>query len=535
MDPLRVLIVDDSEDDAALMTRELRRSGFDPAVRRVETAEAMHAALADRSWAIILADYRMPAFSGTRALELLQASGLDIPFILVSGTVGEETAVAMMKAGASDFVLKHKLGRLGPAVARELREAEMRKRRRWAEAALETLAEAGKLMVEAPEFDVVVRRAAAIAVPRLADWSIVYVRGPKSIGDATAFAGAPNVAEPALASLADDYRPTGDPEDAWLGAAIGARKPELLATVDEADLARLARDAKQLALLRALAPGSLMIIPLNARDHAMGVLLLAAEAPGRYGAADLGVASEIGGRIALLFENARLSRDREEFISAAIHEIKTPITVIKTAVQLMEQMTPAEREQRVSDLLARLDRQCNRLDRLVTQVLEISRLDLKRLTLARRPTDLAAMVERIADEMRDVNPKHQIVIVRNDAMTVDVDPDRVEQVLTNLVTNAIKYSPAGTRVEIESRRGAREATVAVRDFGIGIPREKQAHLFERFYRAHVGTAYEHASSLGVGLYLCREFVARHGGRMWFESVEGKGSTFGFTLPFEVAR
>lgn len=131
--PLRVLVVEDSEDDAQLILRELRRGGFEPDFERVETAEAMRAALEDRKWDIVIADYRMPQFSAPAALEQLNASGIDVPFIIVSGTIGEETAVAALKAGAHDFLIKSKLARLIPAIERELREAEMRRERRQLE------------------------------------------------------------------------------------------------------------------------------------------------------------------------------------------------------------------------------------------------------------------------------------------------------------------------------------------------------------------------------------------------------------------
>ncbi|MCL4294640.1 MAG: PAS domain S-box protein [Anaerolineae bacterium] len=134
--PLRVLIVEDSEDDTLLLLRELRRGGYDPTYERVETAEAMRAALAGQSWEIVIADYSLPHFSAPAALALLQASGLDLPFIIVSGTVGEETAVAAMKAGAHDYLMKGQLARLVPAIERELREAEGRRERRRAEEAL---------------------------------------------------------------------------------------------------------------------------------------------------------------------------------------------------------------------------------------------------------------------------------------------------------------------------------------------------------------------------------------------------------------
>jgi len=134
--PLRVLIVEDAEDDALLLLRELRRGGYDPAYERVDTPVAMHAALDRQEWDIILSDYAMPHFSGLAALALVQERGLDLPFLLVSGTIGEESAVAAMRAGAHDYLMKDKLARLAPAVARELHEAAVRRARRQAEQAL---------------------------------------------------------------------------------------------------------------------------------------------------------------------------------------------------------------------------------------------------------------------------------------------------------------------------------------------------------------------------------------------------------------
>ncbi len=529
-EPLAVLIIDDSEDDALLIARELRRAEFAVVARRVDTAEEMLAALAEQTWDLIIADYRMPHFSGPLALALFQKSGLDIPFILVSGTVGEETAVGLMKAGATDFVLKHHLARLRPVVERELREAELRRRRRWAEAALEILAETGKLAVEPPDFEELLRRAAALPVPRLADWCVYYASDRSERCDATAVASAAGVDVAALNALAAGYPPAADASDPFFGDALRLASPTILGSIGDSDLMRLARDTRHAELLRALELRSLMIIPQVTRDKLIGILVLASRRPARYSAADLGIAKEIGGRLALVLENARLSRSREEFMSTAIHEIKTPIFVIKTAVQLAQRMPLELQQAKFPDLFARIDRQCNRLTRMVTEVLEVSRLDLRRTTLARRPTNLSELVVRCVEEMRGVSASHTLVIRRNDSVTVDVDPDRIEQVVTNLLSNAIRYAPRGGPVEIESYRKAGAAVVSVRDHGIGIPGEKQARIFERFYRAHAGTAYEHASSLGVGLYLSREFVTRHGGRMWFESTEGEGSIFSFSLP-----
>ena len=134
--PLRVLIVEDSESDAGLIVRRLQQAGYDLVHERVETAGEMRTALTKPDWDIVLADYKMPRFSAPAALEILKASGRDLPFIIVSGTIGEEKAVAMMKAGAHDYVMKHNLARLVPAVQRELKEAEGRREHRRAEEAL---------------------------------------------------------------------------------------------------------------------------------------------------------------------------------------------------------------------------------------------------------------------------------------------------------------------------------------------------------------------------------------------------------------
>ena len=144
--PLRVLIVEDSVDDTELILRQLRRAGYDPVSERVQTAEAMKAALEREYWNLVVSDYSMPQFDAPTALNLLNQSGRDIPFIVVSGSIGEDIAVAMMKTGAHDYILKQNLTRFVPAVQRELREAENRRQQRLTEQAK------GRLQIERDEF-----------------------------------------------------------------------------------------------------------------------------------------------------------------------------------------------------------------------------------------------------------------------------------------------------------------------------------------------------------------------------------------------
>jgi signal transduction histidine kinase len=145
---LKVLVVEDSEDDMFLMLRQLRLGGYEVESARVETSATMQAALEQKHWDLVISDYSMPEFSAPEALGVLQSLNLDLPFIIVSGTIGEETAVASMKAGANDYLIKGNLARLVPVVERELREVEVRQQRRRAEQALQDSEERYRLLME---------------------------------------------------------------------------------------------------------------------------------------------------------------------------------------------------------------------------------------------------------------------------------------------------------------------------------------------------------------------------------------------------
>ncbi|MFX1465183.1 MAG: PAS domain S-box protein [Promethearchaeota archaeon] len=171
--PLRVLIVEDSEDDATLLVRELRRGGYEPTFVRVDTPEAMKSALTNQTWDIVISDYVMPKFSGIAALKLFQESRLDLPFIIMSGKIGEDFAVEAMKAGAHDYIVKGKTARLIPAIQREMREAEVRRERKKAEYALEEIARRFRRTFEAiPD--------PAYLWERRSDWHIILTQANKA-------------------------------------------------------------------------------------------------------------------------------------------------------------------------------------------------------------------------------------------------------------------------------------------------------------------------------------------------------------------
>jgi two-component system phosphate regulon sensor histidine kinase PhoR len=227
-------------------------------------------------------------------------------------------------------------------------------------------------------------------------------------------------------------------------------------------------------------------------------------------------------------EVKRLERLRDEFLSMAAHELKTPITTLKAYVQILRKVPDgaAAAHAEVFDLL---NRQCNRVARLVQELLEVSRLQVGSLRLNRKTFDLAGLASEAMRSLSGVVPDHHFVLDAQAGTLVNADPERIHQVLLNLLDNAVKFSRGGGDVVLRVRREGAEVVASVADAGIGIAAEKQGQLFQRFSQAHAGTEYDRGG-MGLGLYICREIVSRHDGRIWVDSTVGRGSAFHFCLP-----
>jgi signal transduction histidine kinase len=224
---------------------------------------------------------------------------------------------------------------------------------------------------------------------------------------------------------------------------------------------------------------------------------------------------------------------RDEFLSVAAHELKTPLTGLRATAQILGrklQKGEVTGPPWLDDGLRTIDQQSERLARLIGQLLDISRLDQEKLAVERTRTDLTALTERLVAAFRARTTRHTFVLDIDTGLVADVDATGIEQVLSNLLDNAIKYSPDGGQIEIEAHRSGRFVTLSVRDHGIGIPPEKRGAVFERFFQAH---AEDHRSGLGLGLYISQQIVGLHDGTIGVEFPLNGGTRFVVKLPAKV--
>jgi PAS domain S-box-containing protein len=250
------------------------------------------------------------------------------------------------------------------------------------------------------------------------------------------------------------------------------------------------------------------------------------------------LAEEQAARAAAAAAEAAL-RERDTFLAVAAHELRTPMTALWGAVQLMQRQlargTPNPAA--LAAQLGRLDRTARRLAALTEELLDVARLRTGQLPLARAPLDPAALVGEAVRDARDgVEERHQITLAVGDALPpVAGDAARLGQVLANLLDNAAKYSPDGGTIAVHVGAAEGGVRVAVRDEGIGLPPGSTEAIFAPFGRA-ANALVRQLPGLGLGLHICREIVARHGGRLWAESAgEGRGATFVLWLPADEAR
>jgi signal transduction histidine kinase len=225
-----------------------------------------------------------------------------------------------------------------------------------------------------------------------------------------------------------------------------------------------------------------------------------------------------------------LEQQKDEFVAVASHELKTPLTSIKALNQLLAEKLTFDKNPLYDSYFRKTDSQIRRMEHLIKDLMDVSKIRANKLDYNKDWFDLENTVRTICEDMQEVRKSHQITVNGKLHQNVYGDKDRIAQVLTNLLTNAIKYSPQANLVIVTMKETLKDVIVSTQDFGIGIGSESQRRIFERFYR--VSQDERKFQGMGIGLFISSEIIGKHGGRIWVKSTKGKGSTFFFSLPLK---
>jgi signal transduction histidine kinase len=333
------------------------------------------------------------------------------------------------------------------------------------------------------------------------------------------------------------------------GKAYDTGRSRLLANSAEvmADMTDM-RPANRSAMMRALGqdtlPCSALAVPLHVGERKFGVLVLETiDCPIKFTARDLPFVETLAELIALAIDRARLEAEaeairdarqvdrlRSEVMATLSHELRTPLAAIKgysTAMLLEEVDWPDEKRR---EFLHLIDDECENLQRMISDILDSSLIDVGQLVIEPQPVRLPRLAREIAEEMQRRTEIHRMVLdFPPDFPIVDADPHRIRQVLRNILDNAIKYSPQGRLVVVKGEVRSTDVVVSISDQGVGISPEDLIPLFEKYFRVKSPTGY-HVAGTGLGLPVARSIIEAHGGRIWAESKVGQGTTLYFSLP-----
>jgi PAS domain S-box-containing protein len=508
---LRVLIVEDSEDDAQLIVREIKRSGSSVEFERVDTQTAMEEALAHNSWDIILSDYSMPEFSAMVALRTLKASGLDIPFLVVSGTIGEETAVAALKAGAHDFIVKGKLARLIPAIERELRDAETRHSHR------ETELRYQKLVEQLP--------------------IIVYVNPLNKMRSTT-------YVSPQIQTILG-YRPDewlSDPEF-WQKKIHPEDREAVIKNIEQSDLTSKPFDMEYRMLAH---DGHVVwfhdqtVLIRDEKGRPLYWQGLKIDITKRKQAEDeiRKLNAELEQRVEKRTkELERALRAKDEFLANMSHELRTPLNAILGLSESLAEHTAGVLNEKQQRYIGMINESGNHLLSLINDILDLAKIESGHIVMNINEVDLTRVCQaslRMISEL--AHKKNQEVTLEiDDIGSIWADERRLKQILVNLLSNAVKFTPDYGKLGLEVHGDQQEKRIlfTVWDNGIGIRESDLARLFQPFVQLNSGLARE-STGTGLGLALVAQMARLHGGSVSVESQPNQGSRFTIVLPWEPA-
>ncbi len=505
--PLNVLIVEDSEDDTHVLLRELRRSGFAPQFERVDTAEGLGAALNRKTWDVLICDHNLPRFNVPAALTLVKAAGLDLPFIVVSGVVGEEVAAGLMKAGAHDFVLKSNLARLVAAIEREMSEAQVRREHNRAKEALLESERVRLLLESTGEGIYGVDTEGNCTFCNSACASALGYDGPgellgknmHKLVHHTRSDGTPYPLERCQIYLAFTRGRSGHVDDEVFWRADGTSYP---------------------AEYRAF--------PMRRHGKLVGAVVSFVDITERKRAEeDLRRAKE---------EAEAASQAKSKFLALMSHELRTPLNAIIGFSETMKiEMLGPVGSPKYREYSGHIHESGLHLLRLINGILDLSKIEAGKLDLDEEDVDVAEVVRScvvmVSERAQSIALKLETEIPGG-LPKLRADESKLRQILVNLLSNAVKFAKAGGQVTIRARLDPDGGHVLeVRDSGIGIALEDIPKALEPF--SQVDSKVNHKfEGTGLGLPLAKSLVELHGGSLELRGEVGVGTTVTVRFPAE---
>lgn len=499
----QILILEDDPIDLELIKSTLRHGGVQGNLTNVGDRQTFLDHLSAHKPDLILADYVLPRFDGALALELKNKIYPDVPFILVSGVLGEEQAIEALKQGATDYVLKQRMGRLVPSVKRALRESEERDQRQKVAKALRETDDLLRAIVDASPVGIVTMT----RKQRIITWNTaaetLYGYPASSVIDH------PLPLTPA--SLQADF-------DHCFSQVLENR------TIANQEFQHLKQDGSLIDVSVSLAPLH------DANNFVYGVVMTAS---------DITTRKQIEAqRLSLLQRESSAraaaesaNRIKDEFLAVLSHELRTPLNAIVGWTHLMKKgnLKP-DIFQRALDTI---ERNAAAQTQLIEDLLDLSRIVRGQVKLKIQPVDIERILCATADTLRPAAEAKSIDIEFDFADNIGgilADPDRLQQIFWNLLSNAIKFTPASGNVKVSTTAKGNQLQIQVADSGIGISPEFLPYVFEHFRQADGSSTRSHGG-LGLGLAICRRLVELHGGTIQVDSPgQGQGATFTVLLP-----
>jgi PAS domain S-box-containing protein len=557
---LKILIVEDNESDADLLCRELKKSGLNFITEVVQTRTTFELALQNFGPDIILSDYSLPSFDAVTAFRIKQNRYPYIPFIIVSGIIGEENAVELIKDGVTDYASKQKLFTLSTKIDRALNDTKVRKEKKTSDENLRIQSEklilanqelvlqnqekekrtadlvilSGNLKVQQEEL----RRANDLLIKEKEKVKTInqelsklnqeleerVINRTKALAESeTRFRNMmETIPQIAWTNTVEgkvifynqrwyDYTGLDDRQTRAFGFKAIIHPDDLKNSLDQFRSIRKTSDGGEFQIRGKRADGLY-------RWHLIRLMPIKNEA----GQMQLwiGTATDIQ-------ELRLLQQQKDDFINIASHELKTPITSLKGSLQLLDRIKDTPASPMLPKLIEQANRSLGKVNVLIEDLLNASMANEGHLHINQKKFNLAKVIEDCCNDVRSEGI-YTILTSGNMEAEVYADATRIDQIIINFVNNAIKYAPQSKEIQIYIEEINDMVKVSVTDKGPGIPTEKLRYLFDRYYR--INSNESQYTGLGLGLYICAEIIKKHNGQIGAESELGKGSTFWFTLP-----